>query len=79
MRAEINRTDDNGVYVLFTEDAYAVEEFHTFEDLASLGYDGTDETLTTLLAARILFRKMDKAAQEVPAPEQPTVGFFVEE
>lgn len=79
MNAAITRTDTNGAYILFTHEQYAIEEFHTYQDLTDNGWDGTDQSLVPFLRDRIAFRLADYETwltlQEAPDP--PTVGFEV--
>lgn len=77
MICAVDRVDDNGVYFLFTEGDYAVEEFWTHADLAAQGYDGTNESLMPLLSLRLTVRSEDKTNRDLAVsvlPPPPPVG-----
>lgn len=80
MIAAVRAVDDSGVYVLFSEDDYAVEEFYTIADLQERGYDGSDSSLASWLRERIAFRLADKQSRDEKAtpPTLPSVGFSLE-
>lgn len=69
MKVSISKPDklELGLYFLFSEDDYEVEEYHLFTDLRTFGYDGTMDSLKAFLDMRISYRKFEKAKRELEA------------
>lgn len=65
------RVDEQGagLYFVFTEDAYAVEEYHLWFALMQWGYDGTQASLSAFISERVAYRQADKAARDADAAQ----------